>query len=428
MKEEFLQFVWQHGLFSKDELATENKEKIQIIVPGVKNNDAGPDFINAKIKIGNTLWAGNVEIHINSSDWYKHNHDKNKTYNNVILQAVYKNDKVVIHHDNQSLPTIELKFGKKLFDNYQSLLTNKKWIACQDKITLVDKFIINNMLDSLLAERLQDKSETIACTFKQTQKDWSETFYIHLAKNFGFKINGTPFEMLARSVALKKLVRHKSSLIQLEAILFGQAGFLKEKIDEDEYYNLLVKEYNFLKAKFNLKPVENHLWKFLRLRPGNFPTIRIAQFAALIHHSSFLFSKIIETVSLEKIRQDFSNYTSDYWNNHYQFGKKTSNATKKRIGKESFNNIVINTISPFLFFYGLENGKEELKNRALNFLLDLPPETNHTIKKWAEIGIKPDNAFQSQALLQLKNKYCKEKKCLNCQIGSKIIICKINET
>lgn len=420
MTEQFLQYIWKYGLFDQSALITNTGENVAIIKQGVHNQDAGPDFVNAQLKISGTTWAGNIEMHLNSSDWYKHNHHLDEAYRNVILQVVIKNDKPVLLQNGESLPTLELKFDQRLFDNYQLLVENKKWVPCEDQIKKLDRFLINYWLESLMVERLQEKSLTIEDTLNRMNMDWVETFYIRLARNFGFKVNGDPFEMLARSIPLKYLSKHKDSLMQVEAILFGQAGFLEEE-KEDDYYNSLVKEYTFLKAKFSLKPLEKHIWKFLRLRPDNFPTIRIAQFAALIHHSSFLFSRIIETGDINQLIGYFSVEASGYWKSHYQFGKKTSGSGKRKIGKESIDNFIINTISPFLFLYGKINGKEELKERAVLFLSALSPEKNSTLKGWEEIGIKADNAAQSQALLQLKKHYCDKRNCLNCLFGNKFI-------
>ncbi|NJK86301.1 MAG: DUF2851 family protein [Bacteroidales bacterium] len=293
-------------------------------------------------------------------------------------------------------------------------------MPCEEKVRKLDRFMVNYWLESLMVERLHQKSLDIEQTLQQTKTDWSETFYIHLLRNFGFKVNSDPFEMLARSLPLKYLARHKDNLTQLEALLFGQAGFLKD-VTDDEYHSALKKEYTFLKAKFDLKPLEKLVWRFLRLRPGNFPTIRIAQLAMLIHKSSFLFSKIIETETLSDITSYFSIEASPYWKHHHHFGKKTSRKISGKIGAESTHNFMINTVSPFLFLYGRLNAKEDYKERAIVFLTDLPPEQNATIKNWDIAGIKADNAAQSQALLQLKKHYCDNKKCLNCMFGNKFI-------
>ncbi|MBE9467191.1 MAG: DUF2851 family protein [Bacteroidetes bacterium] len=421
MNEAFLQHIWKYHLFDKTELTASTGENIEIINVGQKNIDAGPDFFNAKVKIDDTVWAGNIEVHINSSDWIKHSHNTNKAYDNVILHVVYNNDMQIPRTNGEPIPTIELKFNKKLFENYQDLLNNEKWISCENEINTIDEFIIDFWLNSLLIERLENKSEYILKNLNQNNNNWEETFYQQLAKNFGTKINQLPFEQLTKSLPLLYLAKHKNNLLQIEALLFGQASFLETRSDDDDYYSALKKEYSFLKDKFNLKPIEKHLWKFLRLRPGNFPTIRIAQFASLIYKSSSLFSKIIETDDLTEIKKCFSASTSEYWDTHYMFNKATKKR-KKRTGEVFINSLIINTIVPFLFVYSKLKDNEAYKIRALKFLERLPAEKNSIINNWKLLKMPVPNAFYSQALIQLKNEYCNKKKCLYCQIGNRIIV------
>lgn len=419
MKEEFLHYIWKYKLYNSRDLKTTTGQKIEILNQGNHNFDSGPDFFNAKIKIDDTVWVGNVEIHINSSDWYNHNHHTNKAFDNVILQVVINNDKDVFRTNRQLVPTMELKFDKRLLSNYEDLLQSKLWIACEKDILKVDSFIINQWIDKLAIERLEEKSNRINELLNQQNGNWENTFYIQLAQNFGFKLNSQPFELLAKSLPLTYLGKHKNNQLQLEAMLFGQAGFLDDD-GSDEYYKSLQKEYRFLKAKFNLKPVEKHLWKFLRSRPGNFPTIRIAQFAMLIFKSAALFSKIIESAKIEEIKEFFLVETSDYWKTHYQFNKESVNKTKC-LGEDSVDVLIINTIIPFLFVYGKETGNETIKNRALDFLEKIKTEKNSIIQGWSDLGVISNNALTSQALIHLKNNYCNIKNCLNCQIGNQII-------
>jgi len=420
MTEEFLQYIWKNALYYPSSLTTDNKEEVTVLSPGDINFNAGPDFLNARLRIGDTIWAGNIEIHINSSDWIKHQHQNNKAYNNVILQVVYQNDVKANLQNGSQVPTVEVKFEKRLYENYQNLINGNNWIPCQEKIKNLDSFQMNHILRILTVERLKEKSDEIAQTLRFTKNDWSETFYIHLAKNFGFKINAVPFEMLARSLPLKCIAKHKDNLLQIEALLFGQAGFLNDQCN-DEYYILLVREYRLLQSKFNLKPLEKHLWKFLRLRPCNFPTIRLAQFAKLLYRSSFLFTKIVQAEDLKQLKSYFDISASEYWEKHYNFSKESVSDRKKSLGIISFNNVVINTVVPVLFVYGDHNDKNELKEKAINFLTELPAEDNHIIRNWSKLGFYPKNAFETQGFLQLKNKYCARRKCLNCQIGKKII-------
>ncbi|MCK4661287.1 MAG: DUF2851 family protein [Bacteroidales bacterium] len=419
INEEFLQFIWRNKLFKNKSLRTIAGENVEIINVGETNNDAGPDFFNAKIKTNNTIWAGNVEIHVNSSDWYKHSHHLDKSYDNVILQVVKKYDKEIFRSNGESIPTIELKYSDDLFCNYNKLLKSENWIPCEKKFGKVDKFLIDFWLNSLTIERLEKKSNEIRLILERNKNNWEETFYQYLAKNFGFKVNSQPFEMLAKSIPLKYLAKHKNNLLQLEAILFGQAGMLSKEIN-DNYYLKLQKEYYFLKNKFQLVAIDEYLWKFLRIRPSNFPTIRIAQFANLVYKSSGLFSKIIEIKNFNDIKQLFEINASEYWDCHYTFTKK-SKKRKKQLGNTAFNNIIINTIIPFLFIYSKAKDNELYKDLSLKFLEELPAENNSIISNWKSIGIKVPNAYYSQSLIQLKNEYCKFKKCLQCQIGNKII-------
>ncbi len=420
MTEEFLQYIWKQSLYEPSSLVTDNNEEVTVFRPGEQNFDAGPDFLNARLKIDDTAWAGNIEIHISSSDWIRHHHHHNKAYNNVILQVVYHHDKRVNLQDGTRVPTIKVKFDRRLYKNYQLLINSNSRIPCIDKLRLVDTFNLGHFINRLTIERLREKSDEIERTLKYTGNDWAETFYIHLAKNFGFKINAVPFEMLARSLPFKYIARHNDNLLQIEALLFGQAGFLNDHIDDD-YYNLLLREYRLLRSKFNLKPLEKHLWKFLRLRPCNFPTIRLAQLAGLLFRSSSLFAKIMETEQLKQLKKYFKMTASGYWDNHYHFKSESDSRLKKSLGILSFNNIVINTIVPFLFLYGDLNDKNNLKERALDFLAGIPAEDNHIIRNWEKNGLSPKNAFESQGLLQLRNKYCRKRRCLNCHIGNKII-------
>ncbi|MBE9510592.1 MAG: DUF2851 family protein [Bacteroidetes bacterium] len=426
MKEEFLHFIWMYELFNKNDLHAKSGEKIEIMYPGQHNSDAGPDFINAKVKIDGTLWVGNVEIHILSSDWQKHGHNNDKAYDNVILHVVFKDDRIVTRSNGDPIPAMELTFRDKLYENYETLLLSRQWIPCNDHIFRVDPFFIKQWLFKLSVERIESKTSDIQQMLLQNKQSWEESFYQALAGSFGFKKNSEPFRFLARSLPLKYLGKHKDNLLQIEAMLFGQAGFLQTAFPVDEYQSKLKKEYEFLQKKFSLKPLGEHLWKFMRLRPSNFPTIRIAQFSMLIHHSSFLFSKIIQTKDPGIIKDFFRITASEYWDVHYRFGKKSTKRVKK-IGETGINNILINTAAPFIFLYGKSKGITALSEQAIDILESLPPEDNSIIIKWRKLGIKAENASDSQALLQLKNVYCNQKKCLNCQIGNQLILQNSNE-
>jgi hypothetical protein len=431
MTEEFLYYLWKYRLFNFKCKTTEG-QIVEVIKTGESNRDSGPDFINAKIKIGNTVWAGNVEIHLKSSDWYKHNHDKDKAYSNVILHVVYEHDKDVYRrpqstdHSQRSnkkidevIPALVLKgkFNINLYENYKLMVESKNKIPCQKLLDKVDRIVMTGWKEALLVERLERKVKVIEEILTRNGNNWEQTFYQHLAGNFGFKINADAFEMLAKSIPYEYLAKHKDNLFQIEAILFGQAGLL-EKEYKDDYTNELKNEYKYLKRKLSLKPIEGHLWKFLRLRPANFPTVRIAQFAFLLSHKDNLFSLITEAKRISDIEKIFKVKTSEYWERHYVFDKETKTRTKtKTIGKSSVNNIIINTVVPFVFLYGIKKDNFAFRERAIKFLELIPSENNSIINMWAGCGVKANNAFDSQALIELKNEYCSKKRCLECRIG-----------
>ncbi len=417
MTEDFLHYIWKFKLFDFTDLHTQHKEKVRIINAGEHNTHAGPDFFNAKIKIGKTTWAGNVEIHTKSSEWFKHHHQKDKAYKNVILHVVFENDL----NGSDNMPTIELKniINSNIHRNYLSLIQSSSRIPCQNHIHTIDEFYIKSWLDRLVIERLERKTASILSSLKMNHNNWEETFYQFLARNFGLKINAEPFELLAKSLPVKVLAKHKNNLHQIEALLFGQAGLLNRKF-KNEYPNALKKEYRFLQKKFSLKPIELHLWKFLRLRPANFPTIRIAQFAQLIFQSSHLFSKILECKTVKELDKPFNINTSAYWDTHYNFDTPSTNK-KKKLGKTAVNTIIINTIIPFLFIYGKQKANNAYQKKALQLLENIPSENNNIIKNWQQLKVRTKSAYDSQALLQLKNEYCNNKKCLYCVIGNKIL-------
>ena len=421
MKEDFLHYIWKYKLFDTSELLTQNNEQTEIISFGLHNTDAGPDFFNGKVKIGKTIWAGNIELHIKSSDWIKHKHSFDKAYDNVILHVVYDNDVTIKDKDGNAIPTLELKslISGELIDKYNNLIQSKDWIPCGKQIKTVNEFTINSWINRLAIERLERKSEEIQETLQFNKNNWEETFYQYLFKYFGLKVNALPFEQLAKNTSLKIIEKH-NDLFSIEALLYGQAGYLDDNL-EDEYFSKLKKEYHFLKSKFDLTPLDKSLWKLLRLRPSNFPTIRISQLANLMNNHTRLFARIIEAKSVKELQQLFIVQASMYWDTHYQFGAEVKDKKIKKIGINTINNIIINVIVPFTFVYGKAKQNEELVNKSLSLLENIKAENNSIIKKWTELGVKSSNAMQTQSLIELKNNYCSQKKCLNCSIGNKII-------
>ncbi len=421
MNEDFLHYVWKYKLLDQISLKTTQGENIEIIKQGEHNLDAGPDFFNAQIKINNTIWAGNIEIHLKSSDWDTHVHQNNSAYNNVILHVVLNHDKEIQNQKGNSIPTLELKFRilPNIITNYEFLKKQKTKIPCAYGISEVNEITIASWLERMLYERLETKTSEIKHQLQLSKNNWEETFYFFLAKNFGFKVNAEPFYLLAKSLNINTLSKHKNNLIQIESLLFGQAGMLQKSL-KDEYFKTLQNEYTFLSHKYKLIPIATDTWKFMRMRPKNFPTIRIAQFAQLVFKSSSLFSKILDSKNIDELRKLFEVQASEYWDSHYQFGK-TSSKSKKDLGEQSFQNVLINTIVPFLFLYGKEKQDEIYIERAINLLECIEPEQNKIIASFDELNIKAKNAGDTQSLIQLNNNYCKFKKCLNCAIGNHLM-------
>ena len=420
MNEELLQFIWQNRLFDKDSLVTHNGEKVEVIHVGSRSQNSGPDFINSRIKVGETTWAGNTEIHVEASDWFKHGHDENKAYDNVILHVVKKNNAVIRRSGGEEIPTLELVFHPFYEKKYEELKSNRLWIPCQKDFRIEDEFLFSSWLGRLCVERLEQNSARIQNLLAFYKNDWEESFYCALATNLGYKINAQPFEMLAKSIPLNTLLKHRDNLLQIEALLFGQAGFLSASLFDDGYFNSLKKEYLFLRKKYELKPLENHLWQFLRLRPAGFPTVRIAQLASLIFRSNNLFSKIIETTDLQRLRSVFRAEPSSYWITHYQFNKQGVSQVKL-LGSDTIDSIIINTVVPFLFCHGISHGNQKVKDRAIEFLAQIEAEQNSIVKEWENLGARPKDAMTTQSLLQLKNEYCNRHKCLYCQVGMWIL-------
>jgi len=420
MQEDLLSFVWKYRLFREFVLYNIEPSGFEILSQGEQNYNAGPDFLGARLKTSEATWVGNVEIHLKSSDWYVHQHQLDKNYNNTILQVVSNHDRDVYTEDGRLLPVLEIKINESMQRKYLDFKNNGKWIPCQNDINVVDNLKLKMWLGNVLIQRLDKKSTQIIEFLNANKNNWEETFYLLLARNFGFKINAEPFEWLAKSIPLNILAKHKNSLLQLEALLMGQAGFLDNESITWDYYLELKREYDFLKAKYNLKPIEKHLWKFLRLRPSNFPYLRISQFAMLIYQSKSLFSKILEMDNVDEIEKLFNTKASSFWDFHYSF-EKISDEKPKYLGKESVRTILINTVIPLIFVYGKYTDNQELKDKALNFLETLKAENNKITRGWQSYGVQIPSAYYSQALIEQKNSYCDTTKCLNCGIGIEIL-------
>jgi hypothetical protein len=414
--ERLLQFIWQFQYFNKSELTTSAGESVQIIFPGQFNSNQGPDFSDAKIKIGNETWAGNVELHLKTSDWNKHQHHKDANYNNVILHVVWEDDEA----DLNNVPVFQLKerVSKILLQRYEELMNAGGFIACENSIHDVRDIVWKSWKERLLVERLVRKAKAVENNLQQSGFHCEETFWWLLARNFGITVNADAFEAMARSIPLNILAKHKNQIHQLEALLLGQSGLLKGEFDED-YPSMLQKEYQFYKNKYDLKPVNVPVF-FLRMRPGNFPTIRLTQLAMLVHESSHLFSKIKEASSIAEIKKWFDVISNDYWHYHYKFDEGSA-FKKKKLGSVMIDNIIINTIAPMLFAYGSYHNENKWKQKALQWLEETSAEINSITKNFQQLGIENKTAFDSQALIELKNEYCNKKRCLDCAVGNAIL-------
>ncbi|MGZ3832511.1 MAG: DUF2851 family protein [Mucilaginibacter sp.] len=421
--EDFIHYIWKFRLFDRENLQSTTGEHIEVFSAGLQNSDSGPDFHNARLRIGDTTWAGNVELHINSSDWHKHGHTTDNAYNNVILHVVYRDNQPIILPDGRRLPTLELhnRISPDLYNRYHHLVYgNQQFIPCEGSIRFVDDMTLRNWLTRVLVERLEKRSAAVISALNKNTGDWEEIFYQFLATQFGFKTNALPFELMAKSLPQLTLAKHKNNPLQIEALIFGQAGFLEEDFT-DEYPKNLKEEYQFLRKKYGLTPIEKHLWKFMRLRPQNFPTIRLAQFAALVIRSNHLFSKVLDIKDPAGLRKLFTDlHINPYWETHYRFDT-ASKPVSKSLGQSSIDILLLNTFVLFLFSYGKHNQQEYFINRSLKLLEQLPAEQNKIVTNFDLVGIKVNTAFDSQALLELKNSYCDHKKCLQCGVGNKIL-------
>ncbi|MDX9769467.1 MAG: DUF2851 family protein [Tenuifilaceae bacterium] len=422
MTEDILHFVWKHINFIPRQLLLSDNERLEVISPGEHNFDSGPDFFNAKIRIGNTLWAGNVEIHINASDWNKHGHQNDAAYDSVILHIVGNNDVAVFNSKGNKVKTATIDYPNDLEWELQRLVANEGWIPCAKNISSYGELPLRMWLAALAAERLEQKTEQVNNWVSELNGSWEEAFYISMARSFGLKINALPFELLAKSIPLKILAKIRNNLLSLEALLFGQAGMLQEPDNlNDTYYQSLQKEYEYLRKAHSLTPIPHHLWKFMRLRPMAFPTIRIAQLASLIHKSYGLFSKCIEIEKFTDLTDLLRTECSSYWHTHYTFGKESA-AKSKLLGKSAIATVTLNTVVPFMFAYGDARGNQALKDKALGLLDEMPAEKNSTVQGFANLVIAADSALFSQAMVQLKSQYCDKRKCLYCKVGASVLL------
>ena len=420
MKEDFLHHVWQFKKFDIANLKTTKGESIQILNSGQYLQLAGPDFFNAQLIIGNQKWAGNVEIHLKSSDWYMHHHEQDSNYDSVILHVVWEHDVPIFRKDNSEIPTLELKAYVALSDlhKYQSLISQKSWIYCENQIGSVDHFILKKWQERLFFERLEKKSQLIFELLKELNQDWEAVLFCLLAKNFGLNTNGEIFFKIAKSIPFSVVRKESFSLESLESLLLGKANLLSHDF-QDSYAKEIKNSYYYLVQKYQLNIKVVGSVEFFKHRPDNFPTIRLVQLANLYFHRKNLFSILIQSSSINQLYQVFNVGVSMYWETHYNFDKESSKKIKK-LSKSFIEMIIINTIIPLRFAYALCQ-KKEITQELIDLVIAIPSEQNAILEKFQSFGIESKNVYESQALLQLKNKYCDNKKCLNCDIGHFIL-------
>lgn len=421
MQEDFLHFIWKHKKFKAINLKTETDEDVSILSVGQHNLNSGPDFFNAKLKIGKQLWAGNVEIHIKSSDWFLHNHEQDKAYDNVILHVVWEHDTDVFRKDNTVIPTLKIKnyLPSELLNNYEKLFAKQnKWINCENDFAFTDNFLLVNWIERLYFERLERKSKDIATLLQESKNDWESVLFKMLAKNFGLKVNGELFLSIAQSIDFSIVRKIQSNQHTLEALLFGQSGLLNDDY-QNSYYLNLVKEYQFLKQKFGIDNTQVLPLQFFRLRPPNFPTIRLSQFASLYNKYQNLFSRIIEINTLDGFYELFRVSTSEFWNTHYTFQKESKSSTKA-LSKSFIDLLIINTILPIKFCYAKQKG-EEIDAIIIDISSQIKSEKNNIIDAFNNLKKVSKSSLKSQALIQLKTEYCDKNKCLKCAIGNSLL-------
>ena len=420
MKEDLIHLVWKMKKFNLQNLSTENGEKITIKNFGFHNHDAGPDFLNAEIIIGETTWHGHVEMHIKASDWDNHKHQYDLNYNNVILHVVYNNDREVTNANGLKIPTLEIsnRISEKTIHQYENLKSSLSWIPCASHLHTHDTLKTNMFLERILIQRLEKKAERVFLYLEESKNDWEQVLYQLLGKYLGLKVNGDAFDQLTRLTPYKTLLKVSDNLLKTEAILFGQAGILEKA--NDLYIQSLKSEYAFLKAKYQLTGMTGLEWKFSRMRPVNFPPLRIAQIAKLYHSTPQLFNQIINTDSYNSLLKILDAQASSYWDTHYIPGKESKRSIKK-IGTQAQQTIIINAIVPLIFAFGVKTKNQDKKDLALNILESIPAEKNKLIKEWQKHGIPSQSAGQTQALIELKSHYCDQFKCLNCNIGRAIL-------
>jgi len=419
MNENFLAFIWKYRIYQQPLFTTDGKQ-IDVLSPGIENPDSGPDFFNARLRIDTMIWVGNVEIHNKASDWYLHNHQSDPAFNNTVLHVVYDSNSPVTTNVGFIVPQLELKqfLTREPVASYQRMMETLHWIPCEAELNQTDSLIVEKMLERSLVERLEEKTAYIRELLQRWNGDWMQVFFIVLAKAFGARVNASAFELMAQATPVSLVLKNADNLNTLEALLFGQAGLLSEQF-EDPYPQNLLREYRYLKHKYNLHTIPYSCWKFMRIRPSGFPTVRISQLAAFYHKNYRHLSSFLNAPVYDQLLQAFDIHASQYWDDHLRFDQN-SVCLSKNLGADAINGLIINAVANLSFCY-LKDFSLEKAAMIPDLLYDMPPENNNVIRKWNKIAGKIHSAGHSQAVLHLKKNYCEQKKCLNCLIGHAVI-------
>lgn len=421
MTEALFQYIWQTQQFDNRNLRTTRGERVIVIHPGYHNTDAGPDFLHAKIRIGNALWAGHVELHMQSSHWKQHRHSEDSAYHNVILHVVYHNDgDIRVPGHGEPLPTLELKplISSPMMRIYQQFYQNQKDFACQDHFANVDEEIVVLSVQRMAVERLEEKAGRMRELWEDLDRDWLHTLFCLVARALAGPLNSDSMESLVRRLHPRLLLRAKDRLVELEALIFGTAGLLNEK--RDTYTAELQKHFHFWQQKHPIQTMNPAVWKYARMRPDNFVDTRLAQFAHWIHGNDAVWSKMLAAKNWKSLRAIFDIRLMHYWAEHYRLGSKTGKR-QRRLGDQSVRLIVINAVAPLIFLYGKQQSDPDLQNRAMQWLMELPPEKNKLVNAWAQLGITPTNGFEAQGLLYWRKAYCLHKHCAKCPVGHALL-------
>ena len=423
--EQLLHYIWKHHILPLHELRTTDGLPVEVIDPGLHNKHAGPDFFNSKLRIGGTMWVGNVEIHERSTDWFLHSHDQDPAYNNVVLHVASVVDTDVVTADGSRPPQMELHVPPYIMQNYRRLLAADRYPPCRETVMQLPQLTIHSWMSALGAERLADKCKAIEQRVKAAGGSWEQAFFATIARSFGFGVNSEAFEQWAARLPLMQVAHHRDDPFQVEALFIGSAGLLdteamndrqRTAATADHYFLKLKREWNYLAHKFSLTEMPRQTWRFMRLRPQNFPYIRLSQLAQLYCSRHAELSRIATCTTLNALREALKTEVGDYWRTHYTFGNE-SRENAKHLSAASIDILIVNAVVPMLHAYGRHRQDEMLIARAAEMLESMPPEDNTHIRLWQECGIKADNAADTQALIQLHTHYCERKDCLRCRFG-----------